>query len=206
MDALDDAVVVDPQQLDRFVSVRIGSDVQRGPTRVWMDVVWSGPAEGDEFVADPARERNVSFVAAMHMSDRTTIHDEIRFAILAGSCGDPRPASDRAPNALSSLMCIDVHGQISTLIGASDTVWLQAHWRSRERVMPLSPSGRNRFGVSMPRDYVQNTATERRRPNAAGAHRAAHLCPSQPTDPAAPTDLMARETVKSSTPPGAMFS
>jgi hypothetical protein len=122
VDALDDAVVVDPQQLDRFVSVRVGSDVQSGPTRVWVDVVWSGPADGDEFVADPARERNVSLVAAMHMSDRTTIYDEVRFAILAGSCGDPRPAGDRAPNALSSLICIDVHGQISSRIGAGDTV------------------------------------------------------------------------------------
>lgn len=50
--------------------------------------------------------------------------------------------------------------------------------------MPLSPSGRNRFGVPTPRDYVQNTATERRRPKAAGAHRAAHLSPaSRPTRP-----------------------
>lgn len=59
--------------------------------------------------------------------------------------------------------------------------------------MPLAPSGRNRFGVPTPRDYVQNTATERRRPQGRRSAPSGALVPSQPTDPAAPTDLMARE-------------
>jgi hypothetical protein len=107
--ALDHAVVVDPQQLDRFLGICIGSDVQRRPTRVWMDVMRSGPAESDEFVAYPAREGNIGLVAAMHMTDRPTIQHEIRFAILAGGRGDPGPAGDLVPDALRSPVCIGTH-------------------------------------------------------------------------------------------------
>jgi hypothetical protein len=120
--ALDDAVVVDPQQFDRFLGVCIGSDVQGGPTRVWVDVVWSGSADGDEFVADPARERNVGLVAAMHVTDRTTMHDEVCLAILAGGCGDSRPAGGLAPDALSSLICTDAHGRISCSLLFGDRI------------------------------------------------------------------------------------
>jgi hypothetical protein len=75
-----------------------------------MDVVWSGPAGGDEFVADPARERNVGLVAAMHMTNRTTVDDEVRLAIVAGGCRNPTPAGDLTPDALSSPICVDAHG------------------------------------------------------------------------------------------------
>jgi hypothetical protein len=85
-----------------------------------MDVVWSGPAEGDKFIPDPARERNVSLVAAMHMTDRTTIHDEIRLAILAGGLCDARPTDDLAPDALGSIICMDAHGRISSSRLAAD--------------------------------------------------------------------------------------
>ena len=65
-----------------------------------MDVVRPGPAGGDELVPDPARERDVGLVPAVYVADRTATHEEVRLAVLAGGCGDTRPARDLAPGCV----------------------------------------------------------------------------------------------------------
>jgi len=76
-------------------------------------------------VADLTGERNVGLVAAMHMTDRTTTHYEICLTVLAVGCGHPTPAGDLAPDALSSLLCLDAHGgsrrRVAPLISAHGT-------------------------------------------------------------------------------------
>lgn len=74
-----DPVVVEAQQVNRCLGVAVVPDVQRGPTRIGVDVVWSGATGGDEFVTDSTGKWDVGLAPTMHVANRAAAEDEVRF-------------------------------------------------------------------------------------------------------------------------------